>query len=264
MSARVLKFIQINIYKGKYFEALLDFLKKQDADVITMQEVTVGGFNLTDDKSVNLFEILKEKLKLNGVYYGDLKLTGSADSSFGNAVLTKFEIKKSRVITLKKFRPVSLEELDGASAFEIRPKISRHMLDVLVGSPIGGLHVLSVHGAWTAPPQDTPENLRQAELIKYYLKLLNKDDQPFVLGGDLNVTPNTKVINMINSVANNLMINSPFEYTTHPKIHKIVPRKFLVDYIFSSKHFKVFSLNVPEVTVSDHSPVVAELELMDD
>ena len=63
MSARVLKFIQINIYKGKYFEALLDFLKKQDADVITMQEVTVGGFNLTDDKSVNLFEILKEKLK---------------------------------------------------------------------------------------------------------------------------------------------------------------------------------------------------------
>src|SRR3989344_8238003 len=264
MSARVLKFIQINIYKGKYFEALLDFLKKQDADIITLQEVTVGGFNLTGDKSANLFEFLKKELKLNGVYHGDLKLTGLPRSSFGNAVLTKFGIRTSKVITLKKFRSVTLEELDGASAFEIRPKIPRHMLDVLVNSPFGELHTISIHGAWTAPPQDTPENLRQAKLIKYYLKLLNKDDQPFVLGGDLNVTPNTKVINMINSVANNLMINSPFEYTTHPKIHKIVPRKFLVDYIFSSKHFKVFSLNVPEVTVSDHLPVVAELELMDD
>ena len=256
-----IKFIQINIYKGKYLSKLIDFLKKEDADIVTMQEVTVGGFNLTGDKSANLFEILKKKLKLNGVYHGDLKLTGLPRSSFGNAVLTKFGIKKSRVIILKKFRPVTLEELDGAGAFEIRPKIPRHMLDVLVDSPIGELYAISIHGAWTAPPSDTPETLRQAKIIVKVLKSLG--ETPFIMGGDLNATPQSEVIKMVCGVANNLMINSFFEYTTHPKIHKIVPRKFLVDYIFTSKHFKVLSFDVPEITVSDHLPIVAELELME-
>ena len=256
-----IKVIQINIYKGKYLSKLIDFLKKEDADIITMQEVTAGGFNLAGDKSANLFEILQEKLNLNGVYHGDLKLTGSSDSSFGNAVLTKFEIKKSRFITLKKFRPVTLEELDGASAFEIRPKIPRHMLDVLVDLSIGKLHTISVHGAWTAPPSDTPQTLRQAKIIVKILKSLGKE--PFIMGGDLNATPQSEVIKMIGGVANNLMDGISVKQTTHPKIHKIVPRGFLVDYIFTSKHFKVLSLNVPEVTVSDHLPVVAELELME-
>ncbi|OGD95139.1 hypothetical protein A3B52_00425 [Candidatus Curtissbacteria bacterium RIFCSPLOWO2_01_FULL_41_28] len=254
-----LKVIQINIYKGKYLAQLIDFLNKESPDVITMQEVTVGGFNLTGDLSANLFEILKDKLKLNGVYHGDLELTGSPGSTFGNAVFTKSKIKKSRVVTLKKFKSVTLDELDGRSANEIRPQIPRHMLDVLVDAPLGELHAISVHGAWTAPPADTKENLRQAKLIKDYLGQLNKNGEPFILGGDLNMPPGTKVIEMIGSVSNNLMLGSGFTYSLNPKVHSIAPKNYLVDYIFTSEHFKVLSLDVPEVTVSDHLPVVAEL-----
>ena len=255
-----LKVIQVNIYKGKYLPQLIDFLKKESPDIITTQEVTTGGFNLTGDLSANLFEVLKDKLKLKGVYHGDSKLTGSPGSLFGNAVFTKFRIKKSRVVTLKKFKSVTLDELDGRSANEIRPQIPRHILDVLVDLPSGEFHAISVHGAWTAPPTDTKENLRQAGLIRDYLDQLSKNSEPFIMGGDLNMPPGTKVIGMISSVSNNLMLKPGFTYSLNPKVHAIAPKNYLVDYIFISKHFKVLSVDVPEVSVSDHLPVVAKLE----
>jgi len=257
---RTVKVVQINIYKGRYLESLADFLIREKPDLVTLQEVSSGKVNLFSDTSINLFEYLKEKIGLFGFFSQDQKLKEDANSKFGNAVFSRWPIKSTKVLILKKFRPLTLEEFGNSKYW---PYVTRTLIDAVISLNSKTVHLMSWHGAWIAPPQDTPENLRQAKLIVNYLQGLNKNQQPFLLGGDLNVTPNTKVINMINSVANNLMINSPFEYTTHPKIHKIVPRKFLVDYIFSSKHFKILSLDVPEVTISDHLPVVAELELME-
>ena len=48
MAAKTFKFIQINIYKGQYLEALTGFLKDRDPDFISMQEVTAGEQNLCD------------------------------------------------------------------------------------------------------------------------------------------------------------------------------------------------------------------------
>lgn len=255
---KTLKFIQVNIYKGKYLEALVDFLKKEEPDFISMQEVTVNGFNFYWDKSVNLFNLLKNELKMNGVFNGDLELLGDESSVFGNALLTKYEIIGSHIEVLKKFRPVSLEELDGESGFEIRPKIDRHLLDAQVSFKGQNIHIMSWHGAWTAPPADTKETLRQAKIVADYLKSLNG---PFILGGDLNNVVGSKTIGMVEDVANNLMQSANAVQTTHPKIHKIAPRGFLVDYIFASHHFTLKSIEVANVLVSDHLPVVAVLEL---
>jgi|SRR3989344_2484170 len=253
---KVLKFIQVNIFKGRYLDKLLDFLKLENPDFISMQEVTSDGFNLYKDKNVNLFEILKSRLELNGVYHGDLKLKGAKNSSFGNAVFARYEIIKERVLVLNKFRSVSLDELDGRGAFEIRPRIPRHLLDATVDFNGRQIHILSWHGAWIAPPQDTTETLRQAKIVAKYLESINS---PFILGCDMNAVTQSKTVGVINEVASNLMMNSGVLYTTNTKIHIIAPRGFLVDYVFTSQHFKLTKLTVPQITVSDHLPVIAEL-----
>src|SRR3989338_5019603 len=84
-----LKFVQINIYMGKYLDALLDFLKKEKPDFISMQEVTYGDVNLTGDTNQNLFEILKEKLQLNEASAILLKTTGNPEGAFGFPVVFK-------------------------------------------------------------------------------------------------------------------------------------------------------------------------------
>lgn len=254
----VLKIVQVNIYAGKYLEDLVDFLKGENPDFVTTQEVTTNGFNLSGNLKSDLFEVFQANLNMHGVFNGDLKLKGDESSVFGNAVFSKYKIVSKNVVTLKEYRPVSLEELEGIKG-NVRELISRHLLDATVVINESRFHIMSIHGAWTAPPQDTVETLRQAKVVADYLKTIKG---PFILGGDFNNIPESRTIGIINEVAVNLMINSGVGQTTHPKIHKIVPRGYSVDYIFVSEHFKLKKIEVPDVTVSDHLPVVAELELL--
>ncbi len=257
MSTLKIKVVQINIYKGRYFKELVKFIKSEKPDFVTMQEVTTGNFNLYDDKNANIFEMLVSELGMFGVYNGDLKLKGQNSSIFGNAIFSKWKIIDKNVLVLKKFRPVTNLELDGISG-EIREKIDRHLLCATTEFMGNKIDILCWHGAWTAPPQDTNETFRQATMVYEYLKKLKN---PFILGGDLNAVIQSKTVSLIGTIANNLMLVANAKVTTNLKVHKIAPLGFLIDYIFSSEEFKLKLINVPGVTVSDHLPVVAELEI---
>lgn len=248
-----LKLIQVNIYAGKYWDALIEFLKTENPDFITAQEVTSGRENRIDDKTADLFELLKRELNLVGAYHKDFDVDGNGH--MGNAVLTRHKIASSKAVILKPYRMVTHDEF---VSHEFFPTFPRHALDATISVDGRVMHIISTHGAWTAPPQDTDETLRQARLLANYLSLL---EEPFLLAGDFNNIPDSKTIGLINAVSNNLMTGSGIKQTTHPKIHKIVPRGYLVDYIFASKDFKLRSIRVPEVTVSDHLPVIAEVEI---
>lgn len=250
-----LKFIQVNIFKGKYLNDLVGFLKKENPDFVSMQEVTYGWPNLEVNQSINIFEFLKKELGYFGVFVNDATFIDHPDALHGNAVLSRHPISNSQRVVLKAFRPLSDEDFVDSNLF---PDWPRSMLDATVDLKGQEIHILSVHGAWTAPPVDTPETLRQAALIAKHLKSIKR---PFIMGGDLNTTPNKEVIRLINTAANNLITDSEIKYTTHPTVHKIAPRALLVDYIFASPEFKKISIDAPEVVVSDHLPVVAELDL---
>ena len=249
-----IKFIQVNIYKGKYLDALLDFLVKEKPDFIAMQEVSSGCVNYYNDKTVDLFEIIKDKLRLEGVFNQDFEILESK-GTFGNAVFSRFEIVKKNVLALKDSMTLPFKKISDKSFF---PYIPRHLLDATINFGGQQIHAISWHGTWTAPPTDTEETIRQANLVASYLKVLK---EPFILGGDLNATPQSKTVGLINNVANNLMMGSGVTETTNLKVHKIAPRGFLVDYVFTSNHFKFKKITVPQLTVSDHLSVVAELEL---
>ena len=253
MAAKSLKFIQINIYKGRYLNSLLDFLKSQEPDIISMQEVTAGELNLCD-RNLDLFKYFKKELGLNGVVDKVTRPADAKDSYLGNAVFSRFEITNSEVLALKTFEGITLAKIDMVENF---PLFSRHLISAECTVYGRKVHAISWHGAWTAPPTDTDETLRQAKEVAAFLKNLKGS---FILGCDMNAVPQGKTAGLINRVDNNLMMNSGVLQTNHPKIHKIAPRGFLIDYIFTSPHFKLKKLEVPEVTISDHLPVIAELE----
>ena len=257
MLTKRVKIVQVNIYKGRYLDALVDFLVSERPDFVTMQEVTTNAFNLYEDKTVSMFDLLCRRLKMHGVFNGDLKLKGDETSVFGNAVFSKYPIVGKNILELKTFRPVTIEELDGVRG-NIREKIDRHLLDARIDFWGRTLHVLSWHGAWTAPPQDNDETYRQAQTVFEYLKNI---DFKFILGGDLNAVRESKTVQLISSISNNFMNNSKIHGTLNLSVHKIAPMGYLIDYIFASKGTKLNKLSVPQITVSDHLPVIAEVEI---
>lgn len=249
------KVIQVNIFKGKYLDSLVDFLKKEDADFVTMQEVSANAANYHKDKTLDLFEFIKEKLHMDGAFFNMVEFSDAPDAAVGNAVLSKYPIINSKKIVMNQYKPITLATYDEPKYF---PYFTRSMVDATIDMGQKQIHVLSTHGAWTAPPTDTPEVLRQAKIIADYLRDLG---EPFIVGADMNTTPDKQVIKIIENVAVNMITGSPVLFTTHPTMHKIAPRKLSVDYVFTSKEFKRISIEAPVVVVSDHLPVVAELEI---
>lgn len=251
-----IKIIQINIWKGNFLDALVAFLREEHPDVITMQEVTSGRENLHADKTLDLFLYLKHALGMQGTLAP--KFFSDPQSYLGNAVLTTYPIISQNVFWLKQYQGF----LPSEEGFQKRVE-SCNVLDVIVKADSSmPFHILSTHGAWTREPVDTPEKVRQARALADYLKGLG--GAPFLLGGDFNMPPGTKVISLLDEVAQNTLYDSKITRTTHPGIHKTAafkPEGLLIDFIFTSPHFRVARIDAPAVTVSDHLPVRAELLL---
>src|SRR3990167_5259917 len=170
MGEKIIKFVQINIYKGQYLEALTGFLKDQNPDFISMQEVTAGELNLCDE-NLDLFEYFKKELNLNGVVDKVTKPTDSKDGYLGNAVFSKFEISDSEVLVLKTFEGLTLAKIEMVDNF---PLFSRHLISAECTVYGRKVSAISWHGAWTAPPTDTDETLRQAKEVAAFLKNLDR------------------------------------------------------------------------------------------
>lgn len=253
-----IKFIQINIYMGKYLRDLINFLNHEKPDIVTMEEVSTNKFNLWVDQTISLFDTICRETGLRGVYEPAAVLRDNPSSTLGNAVISRFDTVEKESIVLKKFRPMTIEEYRNPEFAHLFPKEEKHLLDSCLSIERKNVHVMSWHGAWVMNAADSPESIRQAEIVASHLKIIK---EPFVLGGDLNVGPETKTVGIINKAANNLMTGSGIVQTTHPTVHKIAPKGYLIDYIFASSDFKAKSLKVPKVVVSDHLPVICELEL---
>lgn len=256
----IIKFIQVNIFRGTYLDSLVDFLKVQKPDVVSMQEVTSGFANFYPDKGLNLFEYIKRSVGMEGVFYQNINILDKPDSFEGNAVLTRFPILESNLVQFKNLTSITFESFSDS---KLASEYCRSIVEIKVNLAGKEIYLMSCHGAWTEEAVDTAEKTRQAKLIAGHLKSLGK---PFILGTDLNMPPGTKVADIVSKSAKNWMRGSKIKRTTHPVVHKTVgwmPDGLLVDYLFSSGEFKLVTIEAPDVLVSDHLPLVATFEFGD-
>lgn len=243
------------MYKGKYLDALIEFINKESPDFVSMQEVSSGILNYFEGKSANLFEIVKSRIEMDGVFHNDMEIAEQPMATLGNAIFSKWPILSSTQVFLKKSEgALTLDEFNDIQNF---PEMPRSLIDATIDFNGKNIHILSAHGAWTAPPTDTEETARQATIIVDHIKTIQA---PFIFGADLNMPPDSQVVKSVSQVAKNLMTGSAISQTTHPTMHKIAPKGYLIDYVFVSKEFKKNKIEAPEILVSDHLPVVAQLE----
>lgn len=95
----------------------------------------------------------------------------------------------------------------------------------------------------------------QKNAVKVLLEELKKVNTPVIFMGDLNMTPDSEIIKPIYDVLNEVYVSGgPKTYPSPDPVDKI-------DYIFVSKDIKVLNVNTLNKVISDHLPVVAEIEI---
>lgn len=210
-----------------------------------IKDLDVVGLNEVYEKSDK--EVLRNQIQvlsnLTGSKYYAFGLGKEFDwgDSIGNAVLSKYPI-------------VDVEKVAVLEPINRRPNENDWYEDrIIVKATIDvGVKIdyISTHFGLNL--------LEQENMVEALVKIIDNAKNPVILCGDFNLRPREKVLTPIyerlKSVAE--VMGKQDEYT----LDSFNPYT-TVDHIFVSKQIKVLSYNVIKKVVSDHFPIIAEVEI---
>lgn len=256
----VVSVLQLNINADNYFDVLQQYLKKNTYDIICLQELAgigtvIGNIDCTHDTFLELQKLLSPD------YVGEFILTDHIDSAdtayFGNAIFYKKSftmIDKRNIYFKKNDNPFP----HTVTTFE---DVGRGMLHLILQKDEKNFSILTTHFAWGPTPVQIPHQTKQGQILLNYLQSISA---PYILTGDLNITPEQPLITSISSLATNLTQKYAVENTLDPKNHrakKLFPPGYAVDYIFITDDLKEKSFTVIQEELSDHYGLSAEIEV---
>ena len=246
-----MRLISLNTWGGKLYDLLLPFIRRfqKKTNLFCLQEVfksTVGLIEPPADFGVvpNLYERLANQLRGFHGYitepsppFGErLAIFGSGSTMIddqGDMVLCEpreIEVDNGKVLMGSKLQWVTF----------------KHESKVFT--------IANVHGIWLpSGKKDTPERIKQSERIVAFLE--SREDAK-VLCGDLNLSPETRSIRILEANMRNLVREHKVT-TTRSSYYDPGKEKF-ADYIFTSSHVRVSDFKVLKEEVSDHLPLMLE------
>lgn len=256
-----MRLISLNTWGGKFYEPLHNYIKQnsQDIDIFCFQEV----FKTTSSKKevlgfrTNLYEEIANTLNNHQGYFApsiDNYLVGNFQKHF-----TDYNLSSGLAIFAKK----DLKIIAHGGFFLFGNKKSYHLDDFnsmprnlqYILFKAGGIEytICNLHGIWLKEGKnDSPARIKQSEKIKLFL---DKQDGKKILCGDFNLAINTQSIKILEKNMTNLIKKNNVK-TTRNK-HFPGSEKF-ADYTFVSNEVKVKSFEVPDISISDHLPMILE------
>ena len=234
----MLKLLQWNIWFKENIDNIIMELKKIDADIICIQELSITA---NDDSNVKKLKALYPYM-----YYeiADTFLDGRSQC---NAILSKYPIIKTK----KKYVQEPSNNKNDYS------KEGRIYIEVELDINGRVINIGTTHLSYTHKFEET--SLKDEEINKL-ITCINKKEK-YIFVGDLNTTKTSKYIkqieqHLINNDTSNTWTTKPFSYQGFDE-DKL---NWKLDYIFSTSDINVKETKVLETQYSDHLPVLCTFE----
>ncbi|NMC35774.1 endonuclease/exonuclease/phosphatase family protein [Candidatus Beckwithbacteria bacterium] len=252
-----IKVANLNVWDGgRLFEDIIRWLNQEDPDITFFQEVT----NLEKPELTNqqhqCFQALQTHTNLK---YGDFATAADllwedeTKTPYGNAILAKTPIKSCQTIFYDIPRKMIRKDR-GPTQFPLDPRCLQHCTAEFNSETI---HLFNTQGIWGLDGGDSTTRLNMsAKIVKQI-----KDKDPVILAGDFNVKPNTKTIGNIEKQLSNVFKNKLTSTFNMKRKSNPGYATAVVDMIFVSPTIKVLDHYCLQVDISDHLPLVAELEI---
>ena len=247
-----MKLISVNIEFDKHYDTVLPFLKKENPDVICLQEVVEGDF-----------EMFKKELGMDGMYkpidfiYSPL-YDGPKDIRQGEAVFAKNIIRTDFNYYIGSEQNV-MRSFDEYFAGD-EGRENNVLLSVTTADQSGKEFTFATtHFTLTKFGESTPHQL--ANLEKLFDALTSYPE--IVLCGDMNAPRGNETFTRL---AKKYKDNIPAQYDTSidSNLHRTKNKdlKLMVDGLFTTP--KYVATNVQLVDgVSDHMAIVADIEIIE-
>lgn len=234
-----------NIWQGRHVDSIIEILRDTHADIIALQEVTE---RILDGIPINTAKQIAEQLGYH-VYFGKAFHTDrhTPEYDFGNAVLSKFPILHTdthMLSTLESYTKNS--ETEPRNATEIQIEVDN--------MPV---RILSTHLGYS-------DTLGEGDLQIFQTKKLleiTPSEKTLILG-DFNSTPESTVIQLMTGKMKNLNPNSNTPTWTDMRTED--QPTYHIDYLFASSDINASKVTNKKYESSDHSILIADIELTHD
>ena len=195
-----IKFVTLNIWEGgRLIDNIVSFIKKENPDIIAMQEV-YDGKDPSFDKNFRSVEEFGKNLDYPYYFFAAalLDTRSIGDIEKGNAIFSKFPIVEKDVAFFD--IPYGKFNEEKATSWEFEP---RNMIHAGVNVKRSMIDVFNVHGIWGENGRDNKRRLKMGNIIVEKVK--NKEN--VILAGDFNILPNTETIQNIEKYLANVFKN---------------------------------------------------------
>jgi endonuclease/exonuclease/phosphatase family metal-dependent hydrolase len=230
------KIIFLNCWEGKLLEPLKQFIEiqKADTDVFCLQEAPSNVQTAFD-------EVLKSYSKVSA----ERARSGAPGKDFAPAQVTYIR--------------AGIEVVSSSQVSDASDSGLGLYTELSVGTK--PVHLLNLHGIPHPGKLDTPARIKQSQTFIDFFK--NKVGTR-IIGGDLNVLPETQSVQMFENSGYRDLIN---EYGIKTTRNRLVWERFpdnplyYSDYIFMDRNTTVRNFTVPDMEISDHLPLILEIQL---
>lgn len=250
-----IKIVCLNLWHGgRLWDAMVDFLRAEDADILALQELYDASNPSLERRFRSLIE-LREALAYP--YYSfapsDTDNLPEGKVVLGNAVLSKLPVTKTEVTFIgSEYRD---DYTDTPENWPLRPRNLQH---VEIQSAVGLLNVYNFQGVWDLDGDNfSPERKKMSEMI---LKVIDGKSN-VILAGDSNAKETNPALRAIESKL--VSVFGDQRTTSFNMRRKDNPgyATAVVDHMYVSPSIEVVSAAMPDVDISDHLPLVVELNI---
>lgn len=253
-----MKVLSLNIWWGKQFDTLIDYIKEHshDVDVFCFQEVfSTPTDNITIELyyRANILSELEAALPNHQVYFAPtqdgygFELPSDFPISWWLAMFVRKDLQIKNTWEIYLYWKKNWKTTDASS-------IGRNMQYVTIMTKQEIHTIAHFHGYWSGKGKmDTPERISQSKKAREFL---DQNSGKRILCGDFNLLPHTESISILEWDDFTNLIKEYNIQTTRSNLYT-KPEKF-ADYILVSPEVKVEKFIVPYTEASDHLPMILE------
>lgn len=247
-----MKVVQVNGWTGRLLYPLLHFIQQEDPDIVCMQEVLSSGASNPLFDLFSMHQLFEQEFA-----YSFFSPTFSFDAfgaeiELGNAIFSKHPITNEQTVF------TNGEYQKGQQNTEFKRNI-RNIQTCTITVNGSAITVANHHGFHDLDPLGTEQSIQCMQTVIDHLNTLQ---QPLILCGDLNVAPHSKPIQLLEaSLPLRNLVKEANAASTLSSAFRVPGIKVVADYIFTSSEITNAQVSVPDVTVSDHKPVMATVSL---
>jgi endonuclease/exonuclease/phosphatase family metal-dependent hydrolase len=253
-----MKLMQINLWGGRIQRPLLELIKAEKPDIITVQEAYSFPVEVPLSSPWSYFSIT-ERLTATG----NLPHTAFATSNtfpifgqtlrYGNAILSKYPLENTSVHYTGGPGPLQFDQ-------PVAPdhNVTRNFQHATVTIGKTTLNLINHHGHWVNQPLGDEVSTERLETVAGFIKTLSG---PVIMAGDLNLSPDSPAIQQFINHSGFVSALAGTDVTTTLSGAHYVDRGIICDYVLSSPELKVTSATASDTIVSDHKAVIVEIDV---